>query len=86
MLLHIGPSVIVFYGVLNSRKIFLLIAILLHMLADSFPAMYQRGLLPLWLVEVWAAVWTVVTVFIAVRLYRQMKTSEGEYNRRGMEV
>ena len=46
----------------------------------------QRGLLPLWLVEVWAAVWTVVTVFIAVRLYRQMKTSEGEYNRRGMEV
>jgi hypothetical protein len=42
---------------------------------DMFPALYQRGLVPLWAVEVWAAVWTVVVVFIAVKLYGKMKLS-----------
>ncbi len=69
MLLHIGLTVIVWYGVVNGRKIFLLTAILLHMLADTFPALYQRGLVPVWAVEAWAAVWTAAAVFIAVRLY-----------------
>jgi uncharacterized membrane protein YhfC len=50
-------------------------AILLHILMDMFPALYQRGLVPLWAVEVWAAVWTVVVVFIAVKLYGKMKLS-----------
>ena len=72
MLLHIGLTVIVFYGVINGKKAFLLLAILLHMLMDTFPALYQRGAVPLWSVEVWAALWTAVVVFIAVRLYRRM--------------
>ena len=75
LLLHIGLTVIVFYGVVNARKIYLPMAILLHMLMDMFPALYQRGLVPLWAVEVWAAVWTVVVVFIAVKLYGKMKLS-----------
>ena len=75
LLLHIGLTVIVFYGVVNARMIYLSMAILLHMLMDMFPALYQRGLVPLWAVEVWAAVWTVVVVFIAVKLYGKMKLS-----------
>jgi uncharacterized membrane protein YhfC len=75
LLLHIGLTAIVFYGVVNARKIYLPMAILLHMLMDTFPALYQRGLVPLWAVEVWAAVWTVVVVFIAVKLYGKMKLS-----------
>ena len=75
LLFHIGLTVIVFYGVVNARKIYLPMAILLHMLMDTFPALYQRGLVPLWAVEVWAAVWTVVVVFIAVKLYGKMKLS-----------
>ena len=43
------------------------------MLMDTFPALYQRGVIPLWAVEAWVAVWTVVIVFIAVTLYRKMK-------------
>ena len=74
MFLHVGLSVIVFYGVVNAKKGCLPVAILLHMLMDTFPALYQRGLLPLWAVEVWAAVWTAVIGFIAVRLYRMMKS------------
>ena len=72
MLLHTGLTVIVYYGVVNARKICLPAAILLHMLMDTFPALYQRGVVPLWAVEVWGAVWTVVIVFIAGKLYREM--------------
>ena len=72
MLLHIGLTVIVFYGVVNTRKAFLPLAILLHMLMDTFPALYQKGVVPLWSVEVWAAMCTAVVVFTAVRLYRKM--------------
>ena len=74
MLLHIGLSVVVFYSVVSAKKIYLLLAILLHMLMDSFAAFYQRGLLPLWAVEIWAALWAAITVIIAFRLYRQTTT------------
>ena len=73
LLLHIGLTVIVFYGVTGAGKGPLPLAILLHMLMDTFPALYQRGLVPLWAVEVWAAAWTVIVVFIAVKLYGGMK-------------
>ena len=73
MLLHIGLTVVVFYGIRNARKGFLPLAILLHMLMDLFPALYQRGAVPLWSVELWAAAWTAVAVFTAGRLYRSMQ-------------
>lgn len=75
MLLHIGLTVVVYYGVCNANKACLPIAILLHMLMDTFPALYQRTIVPLWSVEVWAALWTAIIVFIAVKLYRKMKVS-----------
>ena len=79
ILLHIGLTVIVFYGVCREKKTCLPAAILLHMLADTFPALYQRGAVPLWAVEAWTAFWTTVIVFAAARLYRNMKApSVGE--------
>ena len=75
MLLHIGLTVIVYYGVCNAKKAFLPAAIILHMLMDTFPALYQRGIVPLWSVEIWAAVWTGVIVLVAMKLYRKMKAS-----------
>ncbi|MBP5254674.1 MAG: YhfC family intramembrane metalloprotease [Lachnospiraceae bacterium] len=72
MLIHIGLTVIVYYGVVNGKKACLPLAIVLHMLVDTCPVLYQRGLVPLWAVEVWAAVWTAAIMFLAVRLYRKM--------------
>ncbi len=72
MLLHTGLTVIVYYGVVRGRKGCLPAAILLHMLMDTFPALYQRGVVPLWQVEVWVAAWTAVVTFIAAKLYRKM--------------
>ena len=73
MLVHIGLTVIVFYGVMTAGKGCLPLAILLHMAVDTFPALYQRGVVQLWTVEIWAALWTAVIVFFAVRLYRRME-------------
>ena len=73
MFMHIGLTVIVYYGVISAKKVYLPLAVVLHMLADTFPALYQKGVVPLWSVEVWGAVWIVITVFIAVKLYGKMK-------------
>ena len=72
MFLHIGLTVIVYDGVVNGKRLSLPLAILLHMLMDTFPALYQRGAVPLWAVEVWAAFWTGVVMFLAVKRYRSM--------------
>jgi uncharacterized membrane protein YhfC len=77
MLLHIGLTVIVYYGVINAKKAYLPMAILLHMLMDTFAALYQRGAVPLWSVEVWGAVWTAVIVIIAGKLYRKIRSAPG---------
>ena len=71
MLLHIGLTVIVFCGVKNEKKSCLPLAILLHMAMDTFPALYQRSAVPLWSVEIWAALWTGIIALIAVRYYRK---------------
>ncbi|MCR4671674.1 MAG: YhfC family intramembrane metalloprotease [Lachnospiraceae bacterium] len=73
MFMHIGLTVIVYYGIVNAKKGCLPAAILLHMLIDTFPVLYQRGLIPLLAVEVWSAAWTAVILFIAVKLYNNMK-------------
>lgn len=72
MLMHIGLTVIVYYGVVNAKKLCLPAAILLHMLADTFPALYQRGILPLWAVEIWIAFWTLMIMLIAAKLYKRV--------------
>ena len=75
MFVHIGLTVVVYYGVVTVKKNCLLVAIILHMLMDTFPALYQKNIVPLWAVELWVGVWTGVVVFIAVNLYRKMKES-----------
>ena len=74
VLIHTGLTVIVYYSVISAKKIWLPAAIVLHMLMDTFPALYQRGVLPLWAVEVWGGIWTVVVVCIAWKLYRKMQS------------
>lgn len=73
MFVHIGLTVIVYYGITLKKKALLPLAILLHMLVDTFAALYQKNAVPLWAVETWAAVWTGIIVFIAYRLYKAMK-------------
>ena len=73
MLLHVGFTVIVFYGVVRQKKLCLPAAILLHMLADSLPALFQRGAAPLWAVELWLALCAAGVLAIAGKLYGRLK-------------
>ena len=73
LLLHIGLTVIIYYGVIKAKAVCIPVAILLHMLMDTFAALYQRNVVPLWAVEVWTAIWVAIVVFIAVKLYGEMK-------------
>ncbi len=73
MFVHIGLTVIVYDGVVRAKKGRLPLAILLHMLADTAPALYQRGVVPLWAVELWGAVWAAAIMILAVRCYRELK-------------
>ncbi len=73
MLLHIGLTVIVYQGVIHPGKGWLPAATGLHMLMDTFPALYQRGVVPLWAVEVWEAACTALVIFVVVKLYGKMK-------------
>jgi hypothetical protein len=41
------------------------------MLTDTFAALYQRSVVPLWTVEIWTAIWVVVVVLIAIKLYKR---------------
>ena len=74
MLMHTGLTVIVYYGLVRKRKAYLPVAVILHMTADTLPALYQRGVVPLWMVEVWGAAITEKVVFIAVKRYKRGKT------------
>ncbi len=76
LLAQIWMTVGVIFAVKNGTKVFLPLAILLHMAMDTFPALYQRGVMPLWAVEVWAAAWVAAIVLIAVRLYKKMKEEQ----------
>ena len=73
MFVHIGLTVVVYDGVVRAKKGRLPLAILLHMLADTAPALYQRGVVPLWAVELWGAVWAAAIMILAVRCYRELK-------------
>lgn len=73
MFVHIGLTVVVYDGVIRAKKGRLPLAILLHMLADTAPALYQRGVVPLWAVELWGAVWAAAIMILAVRCYRELK-------------
>ena len=72
MFMHIGFTVIVYYGVVNEKKICLLLAILAHILVDIFAGLYQRGVVSLLMAEIWTAFWTAVIVVIALKLYKRM--------------
>ncbi len=73
---HIGLTVIVFYGVIHEKPAFLAAAILLHMLLDTFAALYQRSVVPLWSAEVWAALCAAGIVLIAGKLYGNICNSQ----------
>lgn len=69
---HIAMSVIVFYSVRKKKISYLFLAIALHATLDFPAALYQRGSVPLWILEGYLLVFTVACCLLAYRLYCKM--------------
>ncbi len=53
MFLHIGFTILVAYGIAEGQKRYLLLAVLAHAVTDIFPALFQRGVVGMWVTELW---------------------------------
>ena len=69
MVIHISLTLIVFYGIRESKKVYLLLAVLAHAALDLFPALQQRGVVPMWMVEMWLVLCCVILVLWCKKLY-----------------
>ncbi len=73
MALHVSLTCVVYYGIRENKKIYLLIAVLAHAVFDIFPALYQKSVVSMSVSEIWITLCLVVTVWWTLRLYRTPK-------------
>lgn len=72
IVLHISLSVVVFAAVREKGKRYMFpVAIVLHMLFDVPAAMYQAGVLSIWVCELCILLFTITIAVFAVRLYHR---------------
>ena len=67
MILHIGLSMLVFSAVKRSRNSLYFLAVLIHTLFDVPAALYQFGVLNLYVTEVFIAIFAVVFTFVVYK-------------------
>ncbi len=70
--IHIGCSIIVYYSVIVENKKYLGGAVLLHMMADFFAALYQRNVLGAGIAETGILFMAIVIVWIATKIYKKL--------------
>lgn len=71
MFLHIGFTILVAYGIAKGQKKYLLYAILAHAITDTLPALSQRGVVNMWVVELWVLACAAVLTVWGVKLYQK---------------
>ena len=76
MLLHVGLSIIVFTSVRKKKIILLILAILLHTLIDIPAALYQFGVLNLFITELIISVYAIIVFCFAYKRYYEALESE----------
>lgn len=76
MLLHVGLSIIVFTSVRKKKIGLLILAILLHTLIDIPAALYQFGVLNLFITEIIISVYAIIVFCFAYKRYYEALESE----------
>lgn len=71
MAVHIAFTVIVSYGIEKKQNRYLFAAILGHAVVDTFPALYQRGVVSMPVVEVWCLLCSIILSVAAFHLYQR---------------
>ena len=70
--IHIVCTIIVYYSVIAENKKYLCGAVLLHMMADCFAALYQRNVVGAGIAETGILVMAIVIVWIATKIYKKL--------------
>jgi uncharacterized membrane protein YhfC len=79
LLLQVGMSMMVFYGVVTKKYRFYFFAISFHVAVDFSAALAQKGIIsPIWIVELIIIPFAIVAILIAINLYKKMKTTSEE--------
>lgn len=76
MFLHIGLTILVAYGIARGKAKYLGLAVLAHATADIFPALFQRGVVDMWVVELWLFGCTAAVTVWSVILYRRWDVTD----------
>ena len=75
--IQISLSVFVYYGVKNSKKIFIVLAVFLHFLVD-FSSVILSDKIPVWGIEIVLCFMAVIIGAIAFKVYNIKETEESE--------
>lgn len=70
MVFHVFATQIVFLSLHKNDKKYLLLAVLAHMILDIVPALSQRGIASVWMVEIWLAACCVGLYYLIKSLYK----------------
>lgn len=71
--LHISLTYVVYYGVRENSRKYLLVAVLAHAVFDIFPALYQRQAVSMAVSEMWIFAWAVLIGLWVRHLYLKSK-------------
>lgn len=70
ILFHIAAALLVTYGIMNDRKIYILYSLIFHSLLDSVVGVLQTSGSPIWISELWVAFIGILSlVFIIISKY-----------------
>lgn len=73
--IQISLSILVYYGVKNSKKVFIALAMLLHFLVDFVSVILSKKI-PVWGIELVICLMAVIIGVIAFKIYNMKKTEE----------
>lgn len=79
VLLQLGMSMIVFYGIVTKKIQYYFFAMLLHITADFPAALSQKGVVsPKWIVELILIPFAIGALYIAIKLFKKLKQRDQE--------
>lgn len=74
--LQIVLPVFVFYSVRTGKAKWFVVPVLVHAAADFPAALCQKGLVPVWAIELWCLVLVLVLIPLAVKIYRILEEED----------
>jgi len=74
--IHIALSLIVLYGIIKGRHVYLLYAVLLHALLDAPVSILSMYGVSIWLIELYVALFTVAALIYIVKSKEQFTVAE----------